>query len=547
MRSNIVQRDAVQVSSPKIIQKIKNKGLHCSSFNTKIVRIILGDQLDINHAWFKSCDTSVVYVLAEVKEEVTFVRHHIQKLCACFLSIELFARQLRKKGHQVLHFNLDENDSVKSFTEFVTIICDQLSPDYFQYQTPDEYRLQAEFDALRLDNIKIDKHFDNHFFVKRDDQTYFSSRKNPPHTMENFYRKIRKKEKILIENGKPMGGKWNYDIKNREKIKVVDYTNIPPPINFQNNVTHILERIKRHNIPFIGSEKSHIDFAVNSEQASKLLDYFCKTSLKYFGTFQDAMTDGGPHRATLFHSRLSFTLNTKIISPRLVVNKCIKYFEKHREDISIEQIEGFVRQILGWREFVRIIYWHFMPKYKAGNFLELNRKLPSYFWSGNTKMKCVSEAVQQSLKLSYAHHIHRLMITGNFALLVGVDPDFVDEWYLGIYADAVEWVQLPNTRGMSQYADGGIMATKPYISSGNYINKMSDYCGKCFYNVKERSTELSCPFNSLYWNFLYQHQDKLSQNHRLSFSYKTWNKMSENHKSEIIARASRLKDQVDML
>jgi deoxyribodipyrimidine photolyase-related protein len=245
------------------------------------------------------------------------------------------------------------------------------------------------------------------------------------------------------------------------------------------------------------------------------------------------------HR-TLFHSKISFALNAKLISPKEVIEAAIASWKRSKGAISIEQIEGFVRQIAGWREFMRGVYWTHMPEYKTLNFLDARRPLPGYFWDGNTKMNCVRQAVTQSLEDAYAHHIQRLMVTGNFTILAGIHPDEVDAWYLGIYADALDWVQLPNTRGMSQFADGGIVGTKPYTSSAAYINKMSNYCSGCFYNFKEKFGERGCPFNVLYWDFLIRNREKLEKNPRIGMGYRLLDKMSPKDKNAIQEKSAQI-------
>jgi deoxyribodipyrimidine photolyase-related protein len=248
------------------------------------------------------------------------------------------------------------------------------------------------------------------------------------------------------------------------------------------------------------------------------------------------MTHQGKQRWSLYHARISFALNSKILHPSEVVQATLDRYYSGNESIEIAQIEGFVRQIIGWREYVRGVYWVNMPDYKELNQLNATNTLPDYFWTGNTKMRCVKHAVDQSLNYSYAHHIQRLMVTGNFAMLAGIDPDQLDQWYLGIYIDAIEWVEMPNTRGMSQFADGGLIATKPYAASGSYINKMSDYCAACDYKVKERTTEDACPFNSLYWRFMMSNSERLKNNPRTAMAYRSWNKMQPEIKQAILQR-----------
>lgn len=243
------------------------------------------------------------------------------------------------------------------------------------------------------------------------------------------------------------------------------------------------------------------------------------------------------HSWSLYHCRLSFALNSKMLHPLDVITSAIDAYQAAPERISLPQIEGFIRQILGWREFVRGIYWCNMPKYESLNSLHATRPLPDYFWHGETQMQCMQQAIKQSLRFGYAHHIQRLMVTGNFCLLTGIAPDDVDAWYLGIYVDALQWVELPNTRGMSQFADGGIIATKPYVASGNYLNKMSDYCQHCHYNVKNKVGPDACPFNSLYWHFLQRHEALFSNNPRMTILYRQWYRQDEATRHAILTQA----------
>jgi deoxyribodipyrimidine photolyase-related protein len=346
-----------------------------------------------------------------------------------------------------------------------------------------------------------------------------------------------------MEDGEPLGGRWNFDAENRNKLP--KGVSVPPPLEFSKDVSDIVSLLERQGVRSIGSvDPKHFTWPTTRAESLELLDYFCAHLLPSFGAYQDAMhTD---HRF-LFHSRLSFSMNVKLISPREVIEAAIATFKKSQDTISLSQIEGFVRQIAGWREFMRGIYWTQMPNYKALNFLNATRPLPHYFWDGNTKMNCVKHSVKQSLEESYAHHIQRLMVTGNFSILAGINPDEVDAWYLGIYADALEWVQLPNTRGMSQFADGGIVGTKPYNSSAQYINKMSNYCSGCFYNYKEKFGERGCPFNTLYWDFLLRNRDKLEKNPRIGMGYQLLAKMSDKDKREITDKAAGILQSIEEL
>ena len=272
---------------------------------------------------------------------------------------------------------------------------------------------------------------------------------------------------------------------------------------------------------------------ITRRQSLALLKHFLNYGLPCFGTYQDAMTVDS---WSLFHSRLSFALNAKLLDPLEVIRAALQRWEEERGHISIAQIEGFVRQILGWREYMRGIYWALMPEFESMNFFGHTARLPGWYWSGETRMHCLAQAVGQSLDYAYAHHIQRLMITGNFALLAGVAPDEVNAWYLGVYVDALEWVEMPNTRGMSQFAEGGLIATKPYVSSANYIHKMSDYCSGCFYDHKRRHGGKACPFNSLYWHFLERHRNLLSKNPRMGTMYRVLDKMEKDERRRVLSQ-----------
>lgn len=503
----------------------------------KTLRLILGDQLNCNHSWFRTKDSCVTYLITELKQEATYVPQHILKLCGFFAAMGEFAEFLQSEGHQVLYLTLDESCVYQDLGQLITSICSQNNFKTFEYQQPDEYRLSEQLSQLK-NTLKIPVNCceTEHFLLAKDDLPKMI-KPNQHNRMESFYRKMRKQFNLLMEDGEPYGGRWNYDAENRQKLKASDLEKIPQPLLFSNDVQQIIERIKRHQIPYIGRETSSLIWPVNRAQALQLLNYFCTHCLPYFGRFQDAMTQHGSSRWSLYHSRVSFALNSKLLHPIEVIEAALKEFDRHESSIDLAQIEGFIRQIIGWREYVRGVYWMNMPNYKDLNTLNANLPLPDYFWTGDTNMSCVKHAVDQSLDYAYAHHIQRLMVTGNFAMLAGIDPDQIDQWYLGIYIDAIEWVELPNTRGMSQFADGGLIATKPYAASGSYINKMSDYCQSCHYKVKERSTAQACPFNSLYWHFMHRHREKFSNNPRTAMAYRSWNRMDSEKRESTLQRA----------
>ena len=515
------------------------------------LRLILGDQLSMQHSWFKEKNNHVVYLIAELHQEAHYVKHHAQKLLAFFAAMQDFACLLEKQGHQVIYLTLDDTQQYSSLTALLSDIVQRFHIKEMRYQHPDEFRLYQQMQQLQKQlSIPVYKDETEHFLIPMSllGQHF---KKNKSQRMEAFYRRCRKQFNILMEDNEPEGGQWNFDQSNRKKLKRNELNLIPKPLLFKNNVSSISDRIKQHKIPYLGDLTDTLLWPINRQQALKLLSFFCQHALPYFGHFQDAMTCQASAQQTnlnwsLFHSRLSFALNTKMLSPLEVVDSAIQSYRQNTH-IDCAQVEGFVRQIIGWREFIRGIYWINMPAYKQLNQLKANRDLPRWFWTGKTKMRCMAEAIGQSLSFSYAHHIQRLMVTGNFCLLTGIDPDQVDQWYLGIYIDAIEWVELPNTRGMSQFADGGIVASKAYAASGNYINKMSDYCGHCHYQVKAKTSDDACPLNALYWYFLVKHQNQFATNPRQAMIYKTWQKQPPTEQKAILAKAESLLINIEQL
>lgn len=504
------------------------------------LRLILGDQLNARHSWLRKRDPQTLYVLAEMHQEASYCRHHIQKLCAFFAAMEAFAHALRQAGHNVLHLTLDDTADDGDFPALLSRLCRDHGIRELQYQQPDEYRLAQQLAEGTLpDGVTRQVVDSEHFLLPHAEiGDYFKTGK--PQKMEFFYRKLRRRFGILMDGPKgdePRGGRWNFDSENRQSLRADDLDSIPEPLCFSNPVAAVLERLQRHKVANIGKVADPLPWPITRQQSLDLLRYFCDALLPNFGRFQDAMTGHSPHRWSLYHSRLSFAMNAKLISPATVINAALRAHEARPEAINLAQVEGFIRQILGWREFVRGIYWANMPEYAEKNALGARASLPSWYWDGNTRMRCLQQAITQSLDYAYAHHIQRLMVTGNFAMMAGVDPDEVDAWYLGIYIDAIEWVELPNTRGMSQYADGGLLGSKAYAASANYLQKMSDYCGDCHYHPKEKIGERACPFNSLYWDFMLRHREQFSRNPRVGMVYKNWDKMEAGRQRAILDQA----------
>ena len=349
--------------------------------------------------------------------------------------------------------------------------------------------------------------------------------------MEYFYRDMRRKTGLLMDGDAPEGGQWNYDKDNRKPAKADLF--MPAPKRFEpDDITQSVIDMVRAEFPTRYGDIDDFFYAVTRHGALESLSYFVETALPRFGDYQDAMLTGEPF---LYHSLLSLYLNAGLLGPLEI---CRAIENAYGEGAApLNAAEGYIRQIIGWREYVRGIYWHFMPEYLDRNALGASRDLPDFYWTGETDMHCLSEATSQTKEHAYAHHIQRLMVTGNFAMLIGVDPQQVHEWYLAVYIDAFEWVELPNTLGMSQFGDGGLLGSKPYASSGAYINRMSNYCSSCKYDVKQRIGPKACPFNSLYWHFIDRNKDMLKGNNRMSMIYRNLEKMDAEVKTDIIQTA----------
>lgn len=498
----------------------------------KILRLILGDQLNINHSWFLSRNPDVTYVMMEIRSETDYTLHHIQKLLGVLGAMRKFAEELSHQGHRVIYLKLNDRDNQQDFFSNLKQIIHKEPFELFEYQQPDEYRVEQLL-SLARNNLGIASRMvdSEHFLTHRNElKEFFGSRR---YLLENFYRYMRKKHHVLMHGNLPAGNQWNFDKENRKNLpkKIL----IPPPLEFENNLQQIYDDLKAAGVNHFGqANPERFIWPINRKQSLELLNYFVNFLLPYFGIYQDAMTTDS---WSVFHSRLSFALNTKMLHPFEVISSVIETWNSHPESITLPQVEGFIRQILGWREYVRGIYWAEMPEFARLNYFGHHNHLPGFYWDGNTRMNCLKYAIGQSLEKAYAHHIQRLMITGNFALLSQTHPDEVDHWYLGVYIDAFEWVEITNTRGMSQFADGGLLASKPYVSSANYIHKMSNYCKGCYYNPEKRTGEKACPFNSLFWNFFERNHQKLHQNPRLGMIYKNLYNMPPAEKADILKQA----------
>ena len=513
-----------------------------------VLRLILGDQLNEHHSWFSTPpdQDEAIYVMMEIRSETDYAQHHIQKIIGFFLAMRHFAGYLKAQGRKIHYLQLQDPGNRQSFTANLIWLADHYQATAIAYQLPDEYRLDSELAQLSSSlNIPVHIFDTEHFLSERKTVAQLFAGKRT-YLMETFYRHIRRSYQLLMEGdgSTPLTGQWNYDQDNRQPLPAA--VDIPPVLRFERNVSSLHDEIQQAGIQTMGRIKdpTQFDWPITRGEQLQLLHHFIHHRLHAFGTYQDAMSS---RHYLLFHSQLSFGLNTKMIHPLEVIKAAIQSWQENPGTISFAQVEGFVRQIAGWREFMRGVYWAQMPAYANSNYFNHQAELPQFYWTGQTKMYCLAHAIGQSLESAYAHHIQRLMVTGNFALLLGVKPEYVDQWYLGVYMDAIEWVELTNTRGMSQYADGGLLATKPYVSSGNYINKMSDYCNHCPYNPKEKIGPKACPFNSLYWDFMYRHRQLLAKNPRIGMVYKNWDRMDEIQQQAILQQAIWVKENIDSL
>lgn len=507
------------------------------------VRLILGDQLNIRHSWFRDAShrDDVLYVLMELRSETDYAWHHAQKVLGIFAAMRGFAAALQKAGYRVRYFKIGDADNHQDFIGNLIPLIKTEQITQIERQQADEYRLESQFLAAEPQlGIPVTVVDSEHFLADRAAISTQFAQKIP--RMEFFYRALRKQYQILLDaDGQPLGGQWNYDQDNRKRWP--GQPAAPEWPDYAADLSDLWGEVTAAGIKTIGQPRAEsFPWPLTRTQAKKALAVFVANALPHFGAYQDAMSTASP---TLFHAGLSFALNLKLLHPLEVINAALLEFDAGR--VSLSTVEGFVRQILGWREFVRGVYWARMPGYGQLNALAHQRPLPGWYWNGQTKMNCLKHAIDQSLALGYAHHIQRLMVTGNFALLAGIAPDEVDAWYLGIYVDAFEWVEMPNTRGMSQYADGGLLGSKPYAGSASYINKMSDYCKGCHYQPKLRHGDGACPFNSLYWHFHHRHTERLQKNPRLGMTYQTWKKMTETEQSATLAQAELYLQQLEQL
>jgi len=492
------------------------------------LRLVLGDQLSHNISSLQNCDKANDTVLmAEVLDEATYVKHHKKKIAFIFSAMRHFAAELKGNGYNVNYTKLDDSNNTNSFYSEVKRLAKQHKITKIIVTEPGEYRVLQDMQTWQQKlGIKVNIKPDKRFLSSHQEFADWADNRKALR-MEYFYRQMRIKHNILMQGDKPEGGKWNYDSDNRNPPK--QGLNIPKTYcNKPDDITqNVLDLVEAKFANHFG-DLQPFNFAVNRSQALQALTKFIDERLKYFGTYQDAMIEDEPF---MYHSHISFYLNCGLLEPL----ECIKAAEYayYNGTAPLNAVEGFIRQILGWREYVRGIYWLKMPQYKQLNFFDAKRNLPQFYWDADTKLNCLKQCVNETKQNAYAHHIQRLMVLGNFALVAGIDPAQVNEWFMIVYADAYEWVELPNVHGMILFADGGYLASKPYAAGGAYINKMSNYCKNCEYSVTTKNGPKACPFNYLYWDFLSRNRDKLASNHRIGMMYKTYDRMSDDKKKAI--------------
>jgi deoxyribodipyrimidine photolyase-related protein len=498
-----------------------------------VLRVILGDQLSSRLEVVAGADRAHdVFLMAEVMAEATYVRHHVKKIAFLFCAMRHYAEALRTAGYTVRYVELEDDGNTQSLEGEILRAVEALDPASVVITEPGEWRLSEGFEALRLALPVPLKILPDNRFLCSHAQFDAWAQDRQELRMEYFYREMRRRHDVLMQpDGKPEGGRWNFDTENRKPPKAG--LESPQRLSFKKDaITLAVLDLVRRRFPDGYGRLEPFHFAVTRRQALRELDHFIAHILPGFGDHQDAMVKGQPF---LRHSLLAAYINSGLLYPLEVCRKAETAFREGRAPLNAA--EGFIRQILGWREFVRGVYWRFMPGYIARNALGAAEPLPGFYWSGETRMACIREALRHTYDHAYSHHIQRLMVTGNFALLAGLDPKAVHEWYLAVYADAYEWVEAPNTLGMALHADGGLLASKPYAASGAYIRRMSDFCQGCAYDPTVSVGDRACPFNALYWDFVARHRERFSRNARMPYVYATWDRMGADKQSALRAQA----------
>jgi deoxyribodipyrimidine photolyase-related protein len=500
--------------------------------------LVLGDQLDLDASAFDGFDPAQDAVwMAEVEEESTHVWSSKQRIALFLAAMRQFAQALQAAGRPLHYRRLDDPENRGSLAAELQASLAQLAPQRVVMTAPGDWRVwQALKAVVEAAGLALDVREDRHFFTTVGEfAAHAQGRKSL--RLEYFYRELRQRHGVLMHEGQPVGGQWNFDADNREAFGPAGPGALPPRASFEPDALtrEVLSLVETRFTQHPGTLDSFA-WPVTRDQALQALDRFIEQRLPLFGRYEDAMWPGEPW---LYHSQLSAALNLKLLDAREVVQAAEAAYHAGRAPLT--SVEGFIRQILGWREYVRGIYWTQMPAYLERNALDANEQLPDWYWTGDTDMACLREAITQTLRHGYAHHIQRLMVTGLFALMLGVRPQRVHEWYLSVYVDAVEWVELPNTLGMSQYGDGGLMASKPYVATGKYIQRMGGGCASCRYDPAKRTGERACPYTTLYWDFLLRHEQSLARNARMALQVKNVARLGAAERAAIQQRAAAIR------
>ena len=501
--------------------------------------LVLGDQLSLDASALSDFDpTQDAIWMAEVLEESSHVPSSKQRSTLFLSAMRHFAQTLKEKNWSVHYSHLDDAGNVGTLTGELEKTIQNHPPQKLVMTAPGDWRVLQSLRAIAKQlNLPLDIRDDTHFFsTVREFAEHAKGRKQL--RQEFFYRELRQKTGVLMDGKKPVGGQWNFDEDNRGSFGKKGPGTLPSPLRFEPDaITREVMALVNEKLNQNPGALNSFGWPVTREQALQALDTFVQHRLPSFGLYQDAMWEG---EVWLFHSHIASSLNLKLLNPREVVTAAENAYKQGL--VPLPAAEGFIRQILGWREYVRGIYWTQMPEYLDRNEMQATAKLPAFYWTGNTDMACMRDAIHQTLEHGYAHHIQRLMVTGLYALLLGVAPKEVHEWYLSVYVDAVEWVELPNTLGMSQFADGGVMASKPYVASGKYIDRMSNHCKGCRFNPALATGEDACPFTTLYWDYLNRHVDTLAKNPRMLMQLKNLNRLSDEARDNIVSQANLIKN-----
>ncbi len=501
------------------------------------LRFILGDHLTTGVSALAGLDPAHdVVLMAEVHDEATYVRHHKQKIAFIFSAMRHFANALRKQGVTVDYVKIDDPDNTHAFTGELERALVRHRATEVVVTEPGEWRVwEMMLDWRETLPVPVHIREDNRFICSRSEFARWAEGRKS-YRMEFFYRDMRRKTGFLMRGDEPEGGQWNLDHDNRKALP----KGFAPPARRRfapDAVTReVLDLVQRRFGDHFG-DLEPFGWAVTRDQALQALDHFIQDCLSGFGDYQDAMKAGEDF---LLHAVISPYLNCGLLTAMEVCEAAEQAYRNGRAPLNA--VEGFIRQVIGWREYVRGIYWTRMPGYARSNHLNASRPLPAFYWTGETEMSCLRECIGATRRNAYAHHIQRLMVTGNFALLAGVAPAAIEEWYLVVYADAYDWVELPNVHGMVMHADGGLLGSKPYAASGVYINRMSDYCAGCRYDPDAKAGPNACPFNYLYWNFLIENEKSLSRNPRMAMPYRTLAKMTPERRAEIRREATTFLD-----